>query len=76
MSLRKSLSKLAMDFVGKKVTVKTIPDETRPRTYEGTIIGVAYRRDEDAVVFFTDQMGFAEFAVHPPLFILQLSENI
>ena len=66
MSLGKALSELAMNFVGKKVTVKTIPDETRSRTYEGRIIGVAYRHHENAIVFFTDQIGFAEFAVHPP----------
>ena len=65
MSLNQTLSQLAMDFVQRRVTVKTIPDETRSRTYEGTIIGVAFRRNENAIVFFTDQVGFAEFAVHP-----------
>jgi hypothetical protein len=55
-----------MNFVQREVTVKTIPDESRSRTYEGTIIGVAYRRNENAIVFYTDQLGFHEFAVHPP----------
>jgi hypothetical protein len=66
MSLKKNLSRLALDFVEKKVTVKTIPDESQSRTYEGTIIGVAYRRNENAIIFYTDQPGFYEFAVHPP----------
>ena len=66
MSLNRTLSRLALNFVQRKVTVKTIPDETSSRTYEGTIIGVAFRRNENAIVFYTDQVGFAEFAVHPP----------
>lgn len=64
MTLNETLSRLARDFVQRKITVKTIPDETRSRTYEGTIIGVAYRHNENAIVFFTDQIGFAEIVAH------------
>ncbi|MBI2065354.1 MAG: hypothetical protein HYT62_04900 [Candidatus Yanofskybacteria bacterium] len=65
MALNEALSGLAKNFVQRKVTVKTIPDEVHSRTYEGIIIGVAFRRNTNAIVFFTDQAGFAEFAVHP-----------
>ena len=65
MALNKVLSRLAKNFVQRKVTVKTIPDESRSCTYEGIIIGVAFRHNENAIVFYTDQLGFHEFAVHP-----------